>query len=257
MYGLSKGLRCFVARIKEVITMTGRSITAIVLGGVAALVGLVLMVGGMGPMGEYRDADGFYMSDPLTVDRPTHAIVSADVNLLRGRYETLTHDSVVLAFVDEPDDVRMQGVASEPGALFLGIGPTSAVDDYLGGVAHDAITHWNADRAAINEVEYATHQGTAAPGPPGTESFWVTSTLGTGRQTLDWTIESGDWTVVVMNADASSGVSAELAFGAAPSSDIAAIARTTLMIGAVALIAGGLLLFAGISALPTVSAARS
>lgn len=209
--------------------MTGRNTTAIALGGIAALVGLVLIVGGMGPMGEHRDADGFYMSDPFTVDRPTHAVVSGDTGLLRGRYETLTEDSLVLAFVDQPDDVRMQGVVSGPNALFLGIAPTSVVDEYLSGAAHDEITDWNADRAAINEVEYATHQGTAPPGPPGSEGFWVTSVAGTGQQTLDWTIESGDWTAVIMNADASPGVTAELT------------------IGAIALIGGGLLLYVGVS----------
>ena len=128
----------------------------------------------------------------------------------------------------------------------MGIAPTSAVDEYLGGAAHDEITDWNANLAAITELEYTTHQGTAPPGPPGTEGFWVASVEGTGLQTLDWTIEPGDWTAVIMNADASPGVSAELAFGAAPSSNINAIAWTSLTVGLVALIGGGLLLFLGL-----------
>jgi len=235
-----------VARIAEVIVMTGRTRTAVVLGGVAAVVGVVLILGGMGPAGEYRDADGFYMSDPFTADRPSHAIVSGDMDLLRGRYETLTEGSVVLAFAGEPDDVRMQGVASGPKALFMGIAPTSAVDEYLSGVAHDEITDWNADLAAIDEVEYTTHQGTALPGPPGTETFWVTSVAGTGLQTLDWTIESGDWTAVIMNVDASPGVTAELAFGASPSANIDVIAWTSMTVGAIVLIGGGLLLYLGL-----------
>jgi hypothetical protein len=73
----------------------------------------------------------------------------------------------------------------------------------------------------------------------------VTSVAGTGLQTLDWTIESGDWTAVIMNADASSGVSAELAFGAAPS-NIDAITWTTLTVGLISLIGGGLLLYRGL-----------
>ncbi|MEA2003101.1 MAG: hypothetical protein U9N84_14595 [Actinomycetota bacterium] len=226
--------------------MTGRSNTAIALGAIGALVGVVLILGGMGPMGEYRDADGFYMSDPLTVDRPSHAIVSGDVDLLRGRWETLVEDSL-LGFMSEPDDIRMQGALSGPNELFLGIAPTSAVDEYLSGVAHDEITDWNADLAAINEVEYTTHQGTTPPDPPDTEGFWVTSVVGTGTQTLDWTIEPGEWTAVIMNADAAPGITADVAFGAKPSSDIQAIAGTTLAIGAVALLGGGLLLYLGIS----------
>jgi hypothetical protein len=231
---------------REVIVMTGRTTTGIVLGAVAVAVGVVLVFGAVGPMGEYRDADGYYMSDPFTADRPSHAIISSDTDLLRGRYETLTEGSVVMGFVSEPDDVRMQGVASGPDELFMGIAPTSAVDEYLGGAAHDEITDWNANLAAIDDVEYTTHQGTAPPGPPVTETFWVTSVAGTGSQTLDWTIEPGDWTAVIMNADASPGVTVELALGAAPSSNVETIARTTLTIGLVAMIGGGLLLFFGI-----------
>ena len=245
--GLSNGLRYLVARIAEVIVMTGRSSTAIALGAIGALVGVVLIFSGMGPMGEYRDPDGYYMSDPFIVERPSRAVVSDDIDLLRGRYETLAEGSVVLGFADEPDDVRVQGIAPGSNALFLGIAPAAAADDYLDGVAHDAITDWNADLAAINEVEYTPHQGAAIPSPPGMEAFWETSVAGPGPQTLDWAIESGDWTLVVMNDDASAGITAELAFGAAPSTDIQAIARTSLAIGAAAVLFGGLLLYVGVS----------
>lgn len=227
--------------------MTGRSTTAIALGAIAALFGAVLILGGMGPMGEYRDTDGYYMSDPLSVNRPSHAIVSGDTDLLRGRWDTLTEGSVVLGFIDEPDDVRMRGEASDSGALFLGIAPTAAVDEYLDGVTHDQITDWNADLAAIDEVEYTTHVGTAPSGPPGAEAFWEVSVEGSGPQTMDWTIESGSWSAVIMNADASAGVTGELAFGAAPADDIQAIARTSLAFGAAALVVGGLLLYVGAS----------
>lgn len=242
-----KGLRCLVARIAEVIAMTGRNSTAIALGAIGALVGVVLIFSGMGPMGEYRDTDGYYMSDPLAVDRRSHAVVSDDTDLMRGRYETLTEGSVVLGFVAEPEDVRVQGTASGPQGIFIGIAATGDVDAYLDGVTYDEITDWNADLAAINEVEYTPRRGTVLPGPPGIEGFWETSVAGTGPQTLDWTIESGDWTVVLMNADASAGITAELAFGAAPSTDIQAIARTSLAIGAGALLVGGLLLYIGVS----------
>ena len=219
----------------------------IVLGAVLALVGVILIVGAMGPLGEHRDADGYYMSDPAAFDRPSHAIVTEDVDLLRGRYETLGESSVVLAIIGDPNEVRMQGTSSGSNALFMGIAPTTAVDEYLSGVAYDEVTAWEVGRGAvISDVEYTTHGGPATPpNPPGTEGLWVASVEGTGLQTLDWTIESGDWTAVIMNADASAGVAAELAFGAALSS-IDTIVATSLTVGFLALILGGLLLYRGL-----------
>jgi hypothetical protein len=215
-------------------------------GGVVAAVGAVLVFGGMGPAGEHRDADGYYMSDPLPVDRPTYAVVSEDVGLLRGRYETLTEDSILLEFVADPDDVRVQALASGADVLFVGIAPTSAVDEYLSGVAHDEITDWSADRASIVDIEYASHEGSAPPGPPGGEVFWEASVAGTGTLTLDWVIEPGAWTFVVMNADAARGVVADLEFGATPVTNLQAFAWTSLAVGAVALIVGGSLLYLGL-----------
>lgn len=226
--------------------MAGRNTAVIVIGAVAAAVGAFLVWSSMAAVGEYRDADGYYMSDPLPVDRASYAVVSSDVDLLRGRWETLSEGSLVLGIPDAPDDVRVQGTASEPNALFMGIGPTGAVDEYLGGVAHDQITDWNANVATINEVEYTAHQGTALPRPPGSETFWVTSVAGTGQQTLDWTIEPGDWTAVIMNADAAPGVRAELAFGALPTWNMNAVAVTALAVGLISLVGGGLLLFFGL-----------
>lgn len=258
---LVEGSRRLVTRITEVIVMTGRKRTTSVVGavlrtgrsnptamvgGVLAFIGAVLVLGGMGPIGEYRDADGYYMSDLLAVDRPHHAVISTDTDLLRGRYETLTESSLALAFADDPVDVRMQGVASGPSALFLGIAPTSAVDDYLEGVAYDEITDWGSNLAAMTDIVYTTHQGTALPGPPGAETFWETSVAGTGSQTLDWAIEPGEWTAVIMNAEASPEITADLAFGAAPSFNLEVFAWTSLGVGAIVLLGGVALMYLGL-----------
>jgi hypothetical protein len=222
--------------------------TAIVIGAIAAVVGVVLIVVALDPLSKHRDTDGYYMGDPFTFDRSSYGIISSDIDLLQGRYPDLAADSLLLFVMADPVDVRMQGAATGPGALFMGIAPTSAVNEYLDRVAHDEIieVERHTESHQIREVEYTAHQGTAPPGSPGAETFWVTSVAGTGIQTLDWTIESGDWTTVVMNADASPGVSAELAFGALPPSSIDAVAWTTLTVGAIALIGGGLLLFFGV-----------
>ena len=52
------------------------------------------------------------------------------------------------------------------------------------------------------------------PGRPGGLQIWVASEQGSGKQTLNWEIEDGDYSVVVMNADGSAGVDADISTGA-------------------------------------------
>jgi len=196
------------------------------------LVGLVLIynVGLMSlfhstVLGEYR------LSDPLTIEVSSRAVVTDDVELLRW--------STMPEFVSPPDDVRVQGVATGSDALFMGIAPADAVAGYLDGVAHDEITEWESFQDDITDVVYTTNDGTTDPVAPETKGFWVASVSGSGQQTLDWTIESGEWALVIMNADGSPGVSADVRFGVARLSILLPIGLASLVVGLVALIGGG------------------
>ena len=216
------------------------------IGAVLVLIGLFLVWGGIAPLTESRDADGYYMSDSLILDRPSFAVVTTDMDLLRGRWETLAEESFAELFMATPDGIRMQGMVPGDEAIFLGIAPTSAVGQYLDGVAHDEITEWEADQAAILDVEYTPYEGTVSPTPPGGESFWAVSVSGTETQALDWTIEDGDWTAVVMNADGSRGVAAEVAFGALPPSGWDPWHWTAFAAGLVLVAGGALLAYLGL-----------
>ena len=52
------------------------------------------------------------------------------------------------------------------------------------------------------------------PPAPASQSFWASRTSGSGRQTLTWPVEKGNWAVVIMNADGSAGVEAGVSVGA-------------------------------------------
>ncbi len=226
--------------------VTRRSSIHIAAGAIAAVIGFAMSWSGLAPLTEDRDADGYYLSDPWDVDRPTVAIITRDIGLLRGRYETLTEEAFFLDLMGEPDDVRMLGTATGEGAIFLGIAPSSDVTDYLDAVAHDEITDWDANLAAITDVEFTRHAGTAAPAPPASATFWVAAASGPGEQTLDWKIGPGDWAVAIMNADASPGVSAELRFGAAPPPNVERFAWIVFAIGLPLLVGGGFLIVFGV-----------
>jgi hypothetical protein len=70
----------------------------------------------------------------------------------------------------------------------------------------------------------------------------VASVSGSGEQTLDWTIETGEWALVIMNADGSPGVSADVRLGVLAPSALFPIGLASLVVGLVAAIGGGRLI---------------
>ena len=185
---------------------------------------------------EDRDDDGFYVAETFTFDRSSHAIVSGDLDILTGTPSWLAE------LLADPVDVRIQGTADQE--LFIGIAPTADVDRYLAGVAHDEVTDLDFDGRSISNVDYVNSEGATFPKPPGGERFWEVRTEGAPLQAVEWSLESGSWTVVVMNADASAEVDAELEF-AARISNIIAIAWGMLVFGVLSLLGGGYLVYRG------------
>jgi hypothetical protein len=99
------------------------------------------------------------------------------------------------------------------------------------------------------------NSGAGAPGAlPGDSDIWVAQVTGTGTQELVWEARTGDWTLVVMNADGSRGITTEAAAGAtAPALDW--LVPTLLVIAAVGLVVSILLLVVALraSSTPTVA----
>ncbi len=107
--------------------------------------------------------------------------------------------------------MRIRGSSADGEALFVGIGAAQAVKGYLMGVPYHEVTSID---LTGSDVRYEFHDGVAAPLAPGSRAFWVAFDEGPGTQTVDWSIESGEWTAVLMNADGTSGIAADVVFGA-------------------------------------------
>lgn len=133
--------------------------------------------------------------------------------------------------------VHVSGADSQP--LFAGVARTADVDRYLGGVPHRTYRDYR-------PMASGTHmRAVRPPGTPGNQDIWTETAIGTGDLTLDWTPRAGDWSLVVMNADAGRDVHADIAVGAtAPA--LVPIAVTVLSVGVAFLIGGAVLL--GLSA---------
>ena len=96
--------------------------------------------------------------------------------------------------------------------IFVGIARDTDVERWLTGVPHDEIVAVDYDPF---HATYRVHDrgGTATASSPLGERFWVRRTSGLGTRTLTWHLRSGHWAVVMMNADGSAPVRADVDLG--------------------------------------------
>jgi hypothetical protein len=182
---------------------TAGRVALVIVGVLTGIVAFALLVGGCALVAvdrTQRDDDGFLMSPTRDFASPTYAIVSESADIDSGGGEWALDTFL--------GTIRIRSDSERP--LFVGIAPTADVDRYLEGVEHDAVD----DLDTTGDPEYSRRSGRAPPAPPDTRTFWVASRSGTGEQALDWEPEDGFWRVVVMNEDASRGVSADMSIGA-------------------------------------------
>ncbi|HEX5192055.1 MAG TPA: hypothetical protein VFW09_04570 [Solirubrobacteraceae bacterium] len=168
-----------------------------------------------------RDPGGYLITSPSRYATSTYALESASyhggtaAHLFSGR--------------DLLGTIRVRVHSTRP--LFVGIGRERAVDRYLTGVAHA-----RGDRFDAPSSDFRVVSGNAPGTPPAAQRFWNARAAGAGERTLTWTPRAGKWRVVVMNADGSSRVAAEVSVGARMP-HLLAIALGVLGVGLVLLLA--------------------
>jgi hypothetical protein len=218
---------------------TAGRIVLVVLGSIVALLGVALLAGGgtlLWVDQSKRDDDGYLTTPTERFSTSSYAITTESIDLVDA--DTDSPDWALSQ--DVLGKVRLRG-ESEGGEIFLGIGPTRDVESYLGGVEHDEVANLEFDPFA---VDYRKTSGEAPSGPPTEQDFWGASAVGAGIQTATWEVEEGEWSVVVMNADGSAGVSADLSAGA-EADFLLWLAIGLLVAGAVLMAGGAALVYAG------------
>lgn len=184
-------------------------ITLIITGAVTALIATALVIGGsLALYGEIeKDDDGYLTSDTHRFSGDTRALATGNLDLDLGEGE----------WVVSPDNlgkVRLEAESRDGKELFVGIARTSDVERYLSGVPHTTVDDVEAGPFESFDPEYTRHPGNGHPASPEHADIWVASNQGRGQQTVDWEVEDGEWSVVVMNADGSLGVDADVSAGA-------------------------------------------
>jgi hypothetical protein len=176
--------------------MQTKSNTPLVVGGaVTAVVALAALAAAAGLLWVHaaKNDHGYLTTSSHRLRTPSRALVSM----------TVTVHSAVPRWVVER--LRVEAASAKP--LFLGVVRRSDLDAYLRGVSYattDDLDAWPF------KVHYKEHAGTRTPAAPGSLKIWAASAAGD----LRWRPKRGRWAIVLMNADGSSGVDADVAVGA-------------------------------------------
>lgn len=165
---------------------------------VAAVLGVLVLAAGVTGIWadtSKRDDNGYFSAHAHRYQTPTRAIAT----------ENITVGSYVPTWL--AGKVRLDVSGDKP--VFVGIAPKATVDAYLARVQHTEATKLSLDPF---KVTYVDHPGKADPGRPAAEPFWTAAVSGVDRP-LEWKLRSGNWSIVVMNADGSRDVAARLGVG--------------------------------------------
>ena len=217
--------------------MSAGRVILIVLGGIGVLFGLALLTGG----GFLLWADRTQREDGY-LTTPTERFATPTYALTRTRLEVDTNGAGWVLNDSWFGKVRIRGESAGAKTIFIGIGPEATVAKYLGNVAHANVEDIDFDPF---RVTYLPITGGAPQGPPTAQRFWAASASGVGTQTLTWKVREGDWSVVLMNADGSRGVAADIDLGAKLS---------FLLWVAIGLLLGGVVVVGGSTALIVLAA---
>lgn len=211
----------------------GRIVTLVV-GALFALTAIGPLIGGAATLWvdrTQRDASGMLSSPVIELSTDTYALASESLDVrLHGPDWTNIRQLV--------GDTRLRFTSTDSDRpIFVGVGPAADVAGYLSGTRHVVVTDLYDD----GNVAWQRRDGGAPAAPPSAQGFWAAKVSGPGAQSLTWTPRDGDWTIVVMNADGSAGVSARVDAGTtAPA--LGWVAVGLMIVGAVILVAGVALL---------------
>src|SRR3954454_10683100 len=181
---------------------------------VALVIGVLLLIPGIGLLAgggallwadnAHRTSDGYLTTDEQTFETAGFAVSSDRLDLSTGA-DWLPVSSAL-------GNARFQVTGTDPDTdVFIGIAPADDVSGYLGDVRRSVVDDLG---TTFGTTGISLKDGGSPAGAPTDQTFWTAQVSGSGTQQLTWRPASGNWVLVVMNADGSSGVSVNGTVGA-------------------------------------------
>ena len=141
---------------------------------------------------------------------------------------------------DQFGNLTLGAASASDQPVFLGMAREDDIFNYLSGVPYDVMTNVTATSATLRPVP-----GSAPAPPPQSQTFWVRSAEGPVAS-FDWPPDAQQqgYRVVVMNADGTTGVTAQLQVGFV-SQSLPTISQASAIVGALLLVPAVCLLYLG------------
>ncbi len=213
-------------------------IVLLVIGVILVLTSCGLIIGGgviLTIENAFKDSQGFYSTSKTELEAKSAAIVTGTASFEMGTVRPNSPGLVTLKIE--------AGNLNPDKPIFIGIARTSAINSYLDGISYSEISDAGDHR---NPLLLRTYKGADSAPAPVSQGFWVAAVNGTGTQTLEWEIMSGRYSAVLMNADGSSPVEAEVSLGIKIPGVVKAIGIGLLVSGIILFLGSGVMLFFGV-----------
>ena len=159
------------------------------------------------------DEEGFIMSKTKRLDVSSYGIVVEDMDFdidpIAWRWFETSGGFLRFKIITE---------SNNPGKeIFVGVARVQDAYNYIEPIEYHEIVDmdlgWDRTDFGASHTQYILHDGAAPAAPPTIHSFWVVHGSASGSQTLTWEPEAGNYYLVMMNADGSAGVDADVRIG--------------------------------------------
>ena len=183
-------------------TRSGPSTAALVAAAAVGLLSLIVLAFGSVLLygNSKKNDDGYLSTASHRLHTSTSAIATDDLDI-----DTL--GSGWLIDEDRYGKIELTAKSNDGKPVFVGIARSRDAQAYLKGTDHTTLR--DVDFAPFT-ADYRAHPAERSPGAPASHSIWVASSQGDGRQAVKWDVKHGSWSIVVMNADGSRGVDADV-----------------------------------------------
>jgi hypothetical protein len=194
--------------------MHGSRILALIFGGFILLVAIGLVAGGgllVWSQTAITNREGYMITNPVSLSVGSYAIVQNNINIHidNGWWMNSSNQNIV--------SLKIIATSNTPKPIFVGVVSQQSALNYFNGVNIDRLISYNwvpSTAVGSRQPVYQTIPGGPPSTPPTSQIIWAAQASGSGTQTMTWTPTTGDYWIVVMNADGSKNVDANVQVGA-------------------------------------------